>query len=106
MIVAAKERSVPMRSCLGCGSKFAKGVVLRFVAQNGVLVVDLAQSLPGRGAYCCHQVSCLKKCLAKKGRLARALRQVALDCQSVTVLLASTVADHQSGIDKVVGMDV
>lgn len=82
----------PERTCLGCGSRFAKGKLLRFVVRTGVLIIDLAGGLPGRGVYCCNQAVCLKKFLVRKGRLSKLLRQEVTDCQAVAAIIADECA--------------
>ena len=60
-------RIEPQRSCLGCRQVKDKGELLRFVlAPDRTLVPDLQGKLPGRGAYTCPKVSCLKAAAEKK----------------------------------------
>lgn len=80
----------PERTCLGCGARFAKGELLRFVVLNGGLLADQAQQLPGRGVYCCRLAVCLKKFASKKGRLTRSLRAEVTDCQAVAGIIAQS----------------
>lgn len=77
----------PERTCRGCGKKFGKVELLRFVGRDGGLLADPAQHLPGRGVYCCRLAGCLKKFAAKKGRLTRALRAEITDCQAVVDII-------------------
>jgi len=77
----------PERTCLGCGAKFAKSGLLRFVVRGGGLLVDPNQRQSGRGVYCCRSGVCLKKFAAKKGRLTRALREEVTDCLVVMSLI-------------------
>ncbi len=78
----------PVRTCLGCGKRLLQKELLRFVAdRNGLVEVDQEKYLPGRGAYCCPDYSCLSSFMKKKGRLLRALRITKIDCSSVMRLL-------------------
>ncbi len=68
MIPSGTSRPAPQRSCLGCGEVFEKKSLLRFVASpGGELLPDLKQKLPGRGAYVCRDLLCLKQAVKKKG---------------------------------------
>lgn len=78
----------PERTCLGCGARFSKGELLRFVVRAGVLVADQTALLPGRGAYCCRREGCLKKFATRKGRLAKALRSEVVDCRVALAICA------------------
>ncbi|HSH13346.1 MAG TPA: YlxR family protein [Desulfurivibrionaceae bacterium] len=78
----------PERTCLGCGARFPKGELRRFVLRAGVLGADLTGLLPGRGAYCCRREGCLKKFAARKGRLTKALRSEVVDCRVVHAICA------------------
>jgi len=48
----------PERLCLGCRKRAAKIELVRFVHQDGTLLVDEMQREPGRGVYCHPTVSC------------------------------------------------
>ena len=64
----------PIRTCVGCGAKFAKRHLRRFVRDClGELILDPDNQLPGRGAYLCSNPACLKKAVAKKS-FSRTLR--------------------------------
>lgn len=72
------EKRVPMRMCAGCGEMKPKKKLVRVVKapdqkdENGVVVVqggvslDLSGRKPGRGAYVCKNITCLKA--ARKAR--------------------------------------
>ena len=68
-----KQRKVPMRMCVGCREMKPKMELRRIVkSPEGVISVDRVGKAPGRGAYICLNVECLKK--AEKTRaLERAL---------------------------------
>lgn len=78
----------PERTCLACRIRFGKIELLRFVVIAGVLVVDRAGQLPGRGAYCCRREGCLKKFATRKGGLIKALRQEVVDFKVVMSICA------------------
>lgn len=60
-----KTKKIPLRQCAGCGQMFDKRSLVRVVrSPEGLVSVDLTGKKPGRGAYVCKNVECLKK--AKK----------------------------------------
>ena len=69
----AKPRKIPMRMCVGCREMKPKVQLLRVVKpQEGDAAIDRTGKAPGRGAYVCESIECLKK--AQKSRaLERAL---------------------------------
>jgi len=92
------QASGPVRTCLGCGGRFSKKTMFRFVADhNGHLVVDKKMCLPGRGAYCCLDDKCLSSFLKKKGKLLRALRNTKIDLSSVLRLVDDCRLDITGG---------
>ena len=51
----------PQRSCVACRQTSKQDQLVKYVvAPDGRLVVDYRQRLPGRGAYTCADLSCLK----------------------------------------------
>lgn len=57
----------PIRTCIGCNTKFDKENVLRFVADyDGNLIPDINRKLPGRGASVCLDEACVKAAIKKK----------------------------------------
>ena len=69
----AKPKKIPMRMCVGCRQMKPKKELLRVVrSPEGEVSLDPTGKKPGRGAYVCYSVECLKK--ARKSRaLERAL---------------------------------
>jgi uncharacterized protein len=72
-----KQRKIPLRQCSGCGEMKPKKELVRVVrapektdengnASGGEISLDLTGKKPGRGAYVCHNLECLKK--ARKAR--------------------------------------
>ena len=68
-----KPRKIPMRMCVGCREMKPKKALLRVVKpQDGDAHIDRTGKAPGRGAYVCESIECLRK--AQKSRaLERAL---------------------------------
>ena len=63
----AGKRKIPLRLCVGCRTKRAKGELVRLVrTPQGELLIDLRGKVSGRGAYICRNLSCFE--LALKGK--------------------------------------
>ena len=57
-----KPRKIPMRMCVGCHEMKPKRELQRVVrSPEGVVSIDPVGKKPGRGAYVCRNVECLKK---------------------------------------------
>jgi predicted RNA-binding protein YlxR (DUF448 family) len=50
---AAASTAGPTRMCRACRRRLPKAQLTRWVRQEGALVRDSAQRLPGRGSYSC-----------------------------------------------------
>ncbi|RPF47766.1 hypothetical protein EDD70_0566 [Hydrogenoanaerobacterium saccharovorans] len=62
-----QTRKVPLRMCSGCGEMKPKKELIRVVkSPEGVISLDTVGKKPGRGAYVCNNIECLKK--ARKTR--------------------------------------
>ncbi len=62
-----QKKRVPMRMCAGCGEMKTKKELVRVVrSPEGEISLDLTGRKPGRGAYVCRSIDCLKA--ARKGR--------------------------------------
>ena len=60
-------KKIPMRMCVGCGEMKPKRELIRVVRQpDEQIVLDATGKKPGRGAYLCPQLDCLKA--ARKSR--------------------------------------
>lgn len=60
-------RKTPLRKCTGCGEMKPKKELVRVVkSPEGEVSLDLTGRKPGRGAYVCPRVDCLR--LARKAR--------------------------------------
>ncbi|MBW7572869.1 YlxR family protein [Caproiciproducens sp. AGMB10547] len=61
------EKKVPMRMCSGCGEMKPKKELVRVVkSPEQEISLDLTGRKPGRGAYVCRNINCLKA--ARKAR--------------------------------------
>ncbi|HBK86474.1 MAG TPA: DUF448 domain-containing protein, partial [Firmicutes bacterium] len=55
-----KPRRVPERMCVGCKAMRPKRELIRVVrSPEGEVSLDMTGKKSGRGAYVCHNVSCL-----------------------------------------------
>ena len=71
--MAVKPRKIPMRMCVGCREMKPKMQLLRVVKpQEGEAHIDRTGKAPGRGAYVCDQLECLRRAQKSKA-LERAL---------------------------------
>ena len=71
---AAKVKTLPQRTCVGCGTVRGKREMVRVIrTPEGSVVADPTGKQAGRGAYLCAQEECWKLGLAK-GRLERSLK--------------------------------
>ena len=60
-------KKIPMRQCLGCREMKPKPELLRVVrSPEGEISLDTRGKKPGRGAYICPNMDCLKKALRSK----------------------------------------
>ncbi len=60
-------KKIPLRQCLGCREMKPKRELIRVVrSQEGDVSLDFNGRKPGRGAYVCPNMDCLKK--ARKAR--------------------------------------
>ena len=57
--LGAAQDTGPVRTCVGCRERAPKPALLRVVVVDGVLTVDLAGRLPGRGASVHPDPSCV-----------------------------------------------
>ena len=67
-----KEKKLPLRMCTGCSEHKPKKELVRVVrSPEGEISLDLTGRKPGRGAYICPSLDCLRKASRAK-RLERA----------------------------------
>ncbi|MDR1125631.1 MAG: DUF448 domain-containing protein [Deltaproteobacteria bacterium] len=62
------EKRPPLRTCLICRQKRAKGELTRFVLDGDVRIEDAKQRLPGRGYYVCAGGDCREQWLRRAAR--------------------------------------
>ena len=66
-------KTIPLRQCLGCREQKPKNELIRVVrSPEGEVSLDFRGKAPGRGAYLCRDMACLKKALRSRA-LDRAL---------------------------------
>ncbi len=69
-----RQRHVPLRRCVACGTRFPQRELIRVVkTPQGQVAVDPSYKAAGRGAYMCRLPACWEQVL-KKNRLDHALR--------------------------------
>ena len=69
----AVQKKIPMRQCMGCREMKPKKELIRVVrSPEGGVSLDFKGKAPGRGAYICHDLQCLKKA-RKSGSIGRVL---------------------------------
>ena len=55
------QKKIPMRQCVGCREMRPKRELVRVVkSPEGEITLDFKGKAPGRGAYVCPNVDCLK----------------------------------------------
>ena len=60
-------KSLPQRTCTGCGEKKNKNELIRVVKDKcGNISVDKTGKANGRGAYICDNIECLEKAIKIK----------------------------------------
>ncbi len=61
------QKKIPMRQCLGCREMKPKRELIRVVrSPEGEISIDFKGKAPGRGAYVCHDLQCLKRAVKAK----------------------------------------
>ena len=67
------QKKIPMRQCMGCREMKPKKELIRVVrSPEGSVALDFKGKAPGRGAYLCPDLQCLKKA-RKSGSIGRVL---------------------------------
>ena len=62
-----KQKSIPMRKCVGCNEMKPKKELIRVVkSPEGEISLDFRGKANGRGAYVCPNAGCLKKAVKAK----------------------------------------
>lgn len=73
---------------MGCRARSAKAQLIRLVARDGAIVVDAAQTRPGRGAYLHRRRECWTDALRKRA-LTRKLPGAGVDAERLLDELAT-----------------
>ena len=62
-----QQKKIPQRQCMGCRERKEKRELIRVVrAPDGGVSLDFRGKAPGRGAYICPSMACLKKAIRSK----------------------------------------
>ena len=62
-----KPKKIPMRMCVGCREMKPKRELIRVVrSPEGEVSMDPVGKKPGRGAYVCRNVDCLKRAIKQR----------------------------------------
>ncbi len=69
-----KRGHISQRMCRACGIKRPQGELIRFAMTLGKMVEDSQYTLPGRGVYCCNEITCRKRLEKNKKVLKLAFR--------------------------------
>ncbi|MGQ0508052.1 MAG: YlxR family protein [Myxococcaceae bacterium] len=84
----------PERTCIGCGAKRSKRMLIRLALEDGGRVrMDKPQTAPGRGAYLC-QAGCLRAAVKRKA-FQRAFRFKGSDLNLVVEALEVALKDFE-----------
>lgn len=60
-------KKIPMRQCVGCREMKPKKELVRVVkSPAGEITMDLRGKAPGRGAYVCRNLECLRRAIRSK----------------------------------------
>ena len=62
-----QQKKIPQRQCMGCRERKEKRELIRVVRDpDGGVSLDFRGKAPGRGAYICPDMACLKKAIRSK----------------------------------------
>lgn len=62
-----QQKRIPMRQCVGCREMKPKKELIRVVrSPEGGISLDFRGKAPGRGAYVCPDMACLKRAIKSK----------------------------------------
>ena len=61
------QKKIPQRQCMGCRERKEKREMVRVVrSPEGQVSLDFRGKAPGRGAYICPKMDCLKRAIKSK----------------------------------------
>ncbi len=90
--------SGPQRTCHACRRKAPQAELLRFVCgPKRQAILDLRRKLPGRGAYLCPRLACLRKGVRSKGIAGP------LDCQPPDTSAEDLCEKAKKGLARMLG---
>lgn len=94
------KKDLPQRTCIGCRKACDKDELIRFVrSPDGQAVPDLKNKLPGRGAYTCLTMSCIKQA-CDRNLFSRAFKEPVLGtnpealCAQIQSMLEASIASY------------
>ena len=62
-----QQKKIPHRQCMGCRERKEKREMIRVVrSPEGSVSLDFRGKAPGRGAYICPDMGCLRKAIRSK----------------------------------------
>ena len=62
-----QQKKISQRQCMGCRERKEKRELIRVVrSPEGAVSLDFRGKAPGRGAYICPEMACLKKAIRSK----------------------------------------
>jgi predicted RNA-binding protein YlxR (DUF448 family) len=87
-----QKKKIPLRQCVGCCERKAKGELLRVVrTPEGEIVLDFTGRKNGRGVYLCNSTKCLNRA-KKNGRLS-----THLECEIPEEVFAALESEISKG---------
>ncbi len=92
----------PVRSCIACRRKGAKGELIKLARTPSGVVVDYGEKLPGRGAYVCAEPSCIRGALEEKA-LSRAFKEKTAP-PAIEAIIAEIVLGAGRRLSSLLGM--
>jgi len=84
------QRHVPIRMCIGCGTRRKKGDMIRFVRGGSGSVSITSKNLAGRGIYLCPDLACLYTASKKKLR-----RTGVLESADIAILRSQILTERE-----------
>jgi predicted RNA-binding protein YlxR (DUF448 family) len=63
---SSKNKSIPMRTCIGCREQKPKSSMTRIAFYEGELSVDTTGKAKGRGVYLCNDPECIETAKNRK----------------------------------------
>lgn len=95
-----QKTKTPIRTCIGCRSKFPQKTLIRFVCNAGqILEIEGSKKLPGRSAYLCHSKSCIDNAFKTSKRI-NALLQVQLSKSAISEFQQTLIEKERTTDEK------